>query len=647
MRLYIENASAMDKVVNNFDAKEDLVELLESVQESDKTISPIEVAALHLTMRQIDTEYEIPAVESYTNNPNFYTTLAIESLKDNIKGKWEAFLKAVKAIFKRIKDYVSGLYQKFRRRFKRKAGDKNGYFEREGENGQEESTEQEDVHVEKDSAKPITSDYTIDRFYIDMGDRADASSLLERLQFMSKLIHIVDVTCSRYGGINGELLKTLSSNDLPDTLQKQIQSIAQSNVDQLLEFGFKLKDGKSVILEISETLSIEMPLEDINSFPAYNIKEGNEVTITLPNDRNNYADKLQKASNDLIDKSLKFFKDSSKLAESEMSLEKVTNPNSREIVMKMASLYTARMKLTTQTCKLLNAITEIADGIEADIRGQAADLATESADGNKLSAWKRFVEMLKKIYAKIKSTLKATWDKIKGGGKEDNGKNKFEYEEKKDEETGEVHKQPVGVTVRNCNLGFGTDTNLETMKQRINLIPTILEWDKELSSIWDSASVATAALNLDDQEWQDFVQERKQETFNFVQSLPNTKNENGKVIAHICDSYYIQMEKDDTYPTIIMDQQATTFIVLDESKKEVILENGKMIDELTRKLKGVVVTAETDWSGIKSEEAINRVMTLNSIYGNRAMVSYRLVDSVTQTLNDSRSICRTAIWDTK
>lgn len=370
MRLYLENSDAVTDVTNAFEAKADLVELLESAQDNDQALSPIEVAALHMTMRQIDSDFEPPAIEQYNLSKTLYTTLALEDLKENIKGKWAAFIKAIKVIFKRIRDFIKEQYHRMKAKFKRtKAGDKNSHFKREGDEANTSTEpEQEEVEVSKDSPKPVISKYTLERCFIDMGDQADANTLLQRLEYTIVLMRLVNVVCGRLGGIWTTIVQSQATQGAPETMQKTIQASAQEVMEYIQEAGGELK-GNVLSLKVSETVSLVMTLDDYTSFPVFEIKEGNEVSLEIPDDRQNYAKKLSDATYKVVMAADNFYKDAAKLPDDEVNLTNVTDPDAQAIIIKLGKMYSARLKLTQMMSKLITAVTDIGDGIAADING--------------------------------------------------------------------------------------------------------------------------------------------------------------------------------------------------------------------------------------------------------------------------------------
>lgn len=359
MKLYIESCGPVESMENAFEAKADLANLLETVQDNDQALSPVEVAALHMTMKQIDSDFEPPAIEQYHLSHELYTTLALEDLKANIKGKWEAFLKVIKEIFKKIKESFAKAYQWFKSKFKRKAGQKNEYFER------DEETEQEEV---EEPTKPIVTSYTMKQHLIDLGDEASAESLIARLNFTKKLIGIVSGCCWSHGGIQGSAIKTAAELEHPETLIRLIQSNSQHVMEVLEEAGGEVR-GYTMTLPISETVSIKMVLEDYTSFPVFELDREKEVTIEIPQDRKNYLSKLEEADKALLNTSMNFYKHGMDLAGDEVDISTVKDNESRQIIMKTAKLYAGRMKLTQVMMELIKGITTIADGIAADIRG--------------------------------------------------------------------------------------------------------------------------------------------------------------------------------------------------------------------------------------------------------------------------------------
>lgn len=119
MELLLENHNEVTTMTNGFEAKAELASLLENIQGNEGSVSPLEAAALELTMRQLDPTMNIPAQESLRNGSDFFVSLARENLQDDLKGKWAKFVKTIKEYLRRMvegsKKMVSDLKARFNR----------------------------------------------------------------------------------------------------------------------------------------------------------------------------------------------------------------------------------------------------------------------------------------------------------------------------------------------------------------------------------------------------------------------------------------------------------------------------------------------------------------------------------------------------
>lgn len=376
MRLYLEGQDAVQGFENSFDAKEELVNVLEGAQEAGQSFSPIEIAALHMTMERIDPEFNLPAIEQYHLSSELYTTLATESLKENIKGKWEAFVKAIKKILKQLRDFIANSYQRIKSKFKRKAGDKNDHFKRgKGEEEAEpEMNEGDTGRVEPDSGessakKKIPTEYTMDRCWLDMDDEASIDSLKRRMKYTAVLMTSVVEISDAVGGMQTSILQTLANTALTENLEKVAKANAQATMDVLNDLGGYF-EGRTVNVDISETVRIMMPLEDINSFPSFEIKKGNMVTIeapTMPNERAALGKELHELNVEIVNKAERFYKEVVNTHKDEVKLDKVTDPEARKIIMKLGKMYTLRIRFIRDMSDLVNGATDIAGGMAADL----------------------------------------------------------------------------------------------------------------------------------------------------------------------------------------------------------------------------------------------------------------------------------------
>lgn len=666
MRLYLENSDAVTDVTNAFDAKADLVDLLESAQNNDQALSPIEVAALHMTMRQIDSDFEPPAIEQYNLSNSLYTTLALEDLKENIKGKWAAFIKAIKSIFKRIRDFIKEQYHRMKAKFKRtKAGDKNSHFKREDESNNT-STEQEEVEASKDSPKPVTSKYTLERCFIDMGDQADANTLLERLEYTITLMRLVNVVCGRQGGIWTTIVQSQADQGAPETMQKTIQASAQDVMDYIQEAGGELK-GNVLTLKVSETVSIVMVLDDYTSFPVFEIKEGNEVTIDIPDDRQNYAKKLSEASYKVIMKADSFYKDAAKLPNDEVTLTKVTDPEIQGIIIKLGKMYSARLKLTQMMSKLLNAVTDIAEGIAADINGskderlakeafddylEYLDLAVESADKNKEGMWKKMVAKLKWLYGKLIDFLKKIKAKLRGNKKGKAGDSNGTFERGgEEEETSKgsntetaTTKLPLEFYTAPPSLfGWGDRTDDVSFVELLENLPAILECNDQFANRLDTKGFAEDALNYDDEEWEIKLETVKKNMIDYFKSLPDSSEmDNGIWRKYISTNVYFEIDTTSVldYPSLIVKKASPEKLTLPSDLKAYKEDVQKYVNTTAKAVDRIVILSAPDFGGIHDEKAKERLSNpkVLAAFGNRAVTAYKTCDFISDVLFFGRTM---------
>lgn len=105
------------------DATEGLEELdaaVESYQGSGKSLTPIEAAALNLTLRQTvsrfvkDTGDLVPAAENFNTDGVYSTTLACEGIKDAAKSFGEGVVAAAKKAWEKLKEIVAAIVNRFR-----------------------------------------------------------------------------------------------------------------------------------------------------------------------------------------------------------------------------------------------------------------------------------------------------------------------------------------------------------------------------------------------------------------------------------------------------------------------------------------------------------------------------------------------------
>lgn len=363
MKLYLESSSEVDHVSNMVRSSVELGEILQNFNETGKEMCPLEAAALTLTMKQINVGTEpMLASESKTVFSKYFPVLAHEALKDGIREAWDKFLAFIKNINKRFLDALSNLVNRVRKFFKKKAGDKNSNFEREGEQTEEPEDKSEGFKLPKT--------YKMSSCYIDMGGEANAESLISRLVYSRKLIGTAEVLVAQHGGLAASFFE--AAEKFTDNTQWEdfVGQRTQHVLDILMEnLNATVESGRAIV-KISETAQIIMLLTDnAASFPHLLLDKEKQVDLTLPNDPKKFGREISRLAKALLDPIMRSINESRKiLAEREYNeLAKVKDDTVRQRMMTLGTLVTRRSLFNKDILGLVTTTQDIADGIAADI----------------------------------------------------------------------------------------------------------------------------------------------------------------------------------------------------------------------------------------------------------------------------------------
>lgn len=377
MRLYLESLNEFDQVENAFSAKEDLVGILENAQDSGNALSPIEVATLQMTMKQIDKGMELPATESYTTFPEFFTTLAIENLKENIGNKWKTIVAAIRKVYERVRDFLKAQFQKLKNNFKRKPGADNKHFERESTEQEpppkqtqttteqveeQETTKQAEKPKEKEvEFVPRTERYKMSLAYFEFGGSANKDSFIQIIELLPKL---TDLYAKLEKSHNIRSVATAALNLEDDEWATFLRERAQEILDILVEDYAAETKGYNVDLRIAENISVKMRLQDHNSFPELEINLGNQGTLEITNEDKDYLVKLDKHSHDVINRLQGFF------IFGVPDFSNIQDTRAQQRLADVMPLFNARAKLATSIGRFSSSVIDISESILADFRKQ-------------------------------------------------------------------------------------------------------------------------------------------------------------------------------------------------------------------------------------------------------------------------------------
>ncbi len=342
-KLFIEEHTEVDQVINEFESKEELANILQVVQSNDQQVSPIEVAALHLTMRQVDRENNFPSIERYNDNRFFYPTLALESLKEDVAGKWKAFVAAIKKMGERFVKFVKESFAKFRAKFKKAKSEQKASGEQQanGESVEGEVVEKQ-THVE---AK---------KWLVDIGSEANNQTLLKRLDQTAELCVFVQ-NITNIQAFNN-LIRSASVST--EAFGKAVQAGAQGILEHLIDDLGGSVAGTTCKATISENFAVVMELEDHNSYPELSVGSDELVKIELNLD-DGYINSLRK----LEEKLFGAYESLSKAADDVFSdsdrVATISDDETRYRMMTLNKLFQRRISLITKCCKLVDGITDV------------------------------------------------------------------------------------------------------------------------------------------------------------------------------------------------------------------------------------------------------------------------------------------------
>ena len=351
MKLFLENHNEIGQTVNVFDAKNDLANLMNQADDCEYDYSPIEAAALQLTMRQIDGGPDIPAVEVNGGNLALVLNLSHEDLKESIAKGWDAFVKAVRAVYQKIKDFFADIWKRLRR--KKKAGDPNSSFEREGE----EKTEDGEVTT------PLEFKYKMKLAYFETGDVSDAKGFLNRIgatpkitTVISKLLTVFDTTI---------ILKRLSeiSKTGDDQAWDNYVNTLFNNLRGIMKSTNAFDEDGDLVVYFTEHFRLRM---SGNNYPVLEVDD-DEGTLEIPEDIKAYAKTLSEV-NKIAHKNLeKFF------IFAAPNMDGVNDEVLRKRLIGLMPTFNQRAKLNKDYGIVSAAILEAGEGVLADLEGTLND----------------------------------------------------------------------------------------------------------------------------------------------------------------------------------------------------------------------------------------------------------------------------------
>lgn len=363
MKLYLENHNELDKCQNTFDAKQELVTILEQAQDNDLTLSPIEVAGLQLTMRQMDSELALPTTESLRFDPSHQILLATESLKENISAAWKKFMEVLKRIGDAIKKRAKQFADFLRSKRKRKAGEKNEGFEREEAETPETQTETKEDDIKKE-AKVVKYHYLMPLAYFEVGETADEHTFLKRIyaniklaEFGSALNDLYDTRRMAQGAMDAE-----TEEEWTEFLGLTALKVADLMVKTL---GAE-RQGDFLMAHITKHLSITFSMVEPGSWPIL-IMDDAKGNLVIQGDSNKYVNDLEKVIETTKKGVSKF------VVYAVPNFNLIANEKVQSYLMDLMPVYSKRTKFSTTLGRLIETIIGAGEGILADLNAESTD----------------------------------------------------------------------------------------------------------------------------------------------------------------------------------------------------------------------------------------------------------------------------------
>lgn len=653
MQVLIEPKNDLEKVEDAFGAKEELVGILETAQDANNTLSPIEVATLQLTMRQIDKGMDLPATETYHTSPEFFTTLAVEGLKENISAKWSEFVKAFKSIYKRFINFLSEAISKLKQRFSKKS----------------KSTDQIEDDSEERREALLNKEYTVPKCWVDMGSEASADTLIERLDYLPKLLSFVDVATGQHGGVAKSLITAPEMFVQTDQWSEFTKSRTQAVLDYFVDELGATVNNQRASLSISDTVNIIMPLIDVASFPSLKINEDETTTFKLPENLTSYVDKLNKSSIQLFKKTERFINETKKIFNDEPDISKITNPEARKKIMELMPIYNKRLTLVNKTLKLSNATLDVAYGIVDDFNGTTTlekesfyneidllMLGTEGLKDSLQNKWKTFIAAIAKIYGQVKEFIKKQIQKLKNNFKRKKGEesNKFERdsETNKTEDTSnpDVDNQPStdqqvvekikSYTMSNAFFEMNGEANAKSFIEKLIYLTKLGNAAVKIANVHDTRPFVSAAMELDDDSWKRFVQSKGQEVLDIIIDDLDAKVRGHEVKCEISENIYILMRLQNmhSYPEFVIDYEPKGTLEFPEDTKAFTSELDKVLKNTVKSLENFVVWEVPNFNQVSDTKAQERLVDLMPVYNKRAILLSKIGKLVTDCLDIGQHI---------
>lgn len=331
MQVAITPPDELETTSNAFAAKEELAELTKTLQDIDYSTSPIEAAALQLTMRQVDKSMDLPSTESYNNNPSFFVTLVHEGLKEGIGKAWDVFIKSLIALYKRITAFCTKIFNKLRNGFKT-------------------------TNFKK--TETITEvKVTVPKHLAGWDGNVDSSTFSQRIDTCQKLITVVAGASEL---INFMSLSRATGNRDPQNFIEYCYSDIERSMGNV--FGADAKGGKEgLTVELGDGASLVLD-KDVNIiYPHLDVDDSQgEVEIVLnSSDVSKMYDDSRMKIPKLIRGAEKLLRATSFAKDQVETFGKLELPEAKELAMSLQAAFSARAKLLTQSFTYVNKIADV------------------------------------------------------------------------------------------------------------------------------------------------------------------------------------------------------------------------------------------------------------------------------------------------
>ena len=314
MQVAITPPDELETTSNAFAAKEELAELTKTLQDIDYSTSPIEAAALQLTMRQVDKSMDLPSTESYNNNPSFFVTLAHEGLKENLGKTWKKFIEVLRSLVKSANDFCFKILTKIKGMFSKKKA----------EPAKEADTDTMKTHTVQKNLAAIDGEVSLD-------------SILKRVDGAAKLANLGVTISVPFSFMN--VLAMAMARDYEQEFKDR-----QRHVLEKIQEAFPTKQkGTEYIADIGDGVTLQTNPDMDVSYPTLVIEDLGTAEVEVSGDNTKNYPHYNKHVPDLIkalDRLLAEIRSSSDDIE---KIQKHDNETFQDRIIRFAPLLTKRL----------------------------------------------------------------------------------------------------------------------------------------------------------------------------------------------------------------------------------------------------------------------------------------------------------------